>query len=173
MKGILIIPFCDIDTDITEMLVHELRRIFNKVVEAAENLNIPHYAFHNKREQYLSTAFLKVILDASYPEKYEKILGVTDVDLYVPELNFVFGEACDKAAVISLLRLRESFYKRMDDRKVFLRRILTEAVHELGHTFGLKHCNDPHCVMYFSNTISDTDRKGYEFCRNCRNKIGL
>jgi archaemetzincin len=102
---------------------------------------------------------------------YEKILGIVDHDLYVPELNFVFGEAGRKAAVISLTRLRQSFYLLTEDQNLFHQRVLTEAVHELGHTFGLGHCGNPKCVMFFSNSLMDTDRKGSEFCPACRDKL--
>jgi len=98
---------------------------------------------------------------------YEKILGIVDHDLFVPELNFVFGEASSRAAFISLTRLRQTFYRLPEDQSLFHRRVLTEAIHELGHTYGLGHCGNPRCVMFFSNRLSDTDRKGPEFCPKC------
>ncbi len=173
MKGILVIPFCDVGRDITDVLINEIGRIFRKDIEISRNLPIPKDAFNRKRNQYLSTRFLEEILNTSYYKDYERILGITDVDLYIPRLNFVFGEAYERSAVISLLRLRESFYKRREDKEIYHKRILTESVHELGHTYGLRHCHNPYCVMYFSNTISDTDKKGYEFCQNCRKIAGL
>ena len=102
---------------------------------------------------------------------YQKILGIVDHDLFVPELNFVFGEAGSKAAVISLTRLRQTFYRLPEDQNLFDRRTLTEAVHELGHTYGLGHCENPRCVMFFSNSLSDTDRKGPEFCPRCTKNL--
>jgi len=88
-------------------------------------------------------------------------------------LNFVFGEATTKAAVISLTRLRQSFYKLPEDREIFRKRVLTEAVHELGHTYRLGHCENPRCVMFFSNSLTDTDRKGFEFCLSCKDKLNF
>jgi archaemetzincin len=102
---------------------------------------------------------------------YEKILAIVDHDLYVPELNFVFGEAGQKVAVISLTRLRQEFYRLPQDQNLFYKRALTEAVHELGHTYGLGHCRNLHCVMFFSNSLMDTDRKGPEFCPECKTKL--
>jgi archaemetzincin len=96
---------------------------------------------------------------------------LVDHDLYVPGLNFVFGEASQKVAVISFTRLRQEFYHLPEDRGLFHRRALTEAVHELGHTYGLQHCKNPHCVMFFSNTLMDTDRKGPEFCTECKRRF--
>lgn len=98
------------------------------------------------------------------------LLGVADVDLYVPSLNFVFGEA-DPArgvAVISLARLRPTFYRLQEDDRLFLERVGKEAVHELGHIFHLKHCTQRICVMFFSNSLADTDLKENEFCHRCR-----
>ncbi len=102
---------------------------------------------------------------------YDRLLGITGADLYVPGLNFVFGLAKRRTAVISLHRLRQPFYHLPEDREVFSHRVLVEAVHELGHTYGLSHCSDPACVMYFSQTIADTDRKGPTFCAACHPEI--
>lgn len=74
-------------------------------------------------------------------------------------------------ALISVTRLNPEFYGEKPDRAKYYRRILTEAVHELGHAFGLPHCTIPTCVMYFSNSIDDTDRKGYNFCKRCKTRL--
>ena len=88
------------------------------------------------------------------------MLGIADVDLYTPDLNFVFGEAdSDRGvAVFSVARLHTM------NRDRFVHRAATEAIHELGHTYGLCHCRDPRCVMWFSNTLEESDRKGTGFC---------
>ncbi|RMD53346.1 MAG: archemetzincin, partial [Nitrospirae bacterium] len=95
------------------------------------------------------------------------------VDLYADGLNFVFGEAdiLRGVAIISLTRLHQSFYGLPEDRGLFIERALKEAVHELGHLYGLRHCPDPHCVMHFSNSLLDTDKKSYKFCAICRRKL--
>ena len=131
----------------------------------------PDYAYDHKRKQYLSTAILNTILGQKEVARYERILGVVDHDLFVPELNFVFGQASTKAAVISLTRLRQTFYHLPEDQTLFHQRVLTEAIHEIGHTYGLEHCRHPRCVMFFSNSLTDTDRKGLEFCRSCYSKL--
>jgi archaemetzincin len=103
----------------------------------------------------------------------DKTLGVIDLDLYVPGLNFVFGEADPGSGVcvISLTRLRQEFYGRAPDEELFLKRAVKEAVHELGHLYGLPHCTDRRCVMYFSNSLPDTDKKTRRFCERCKKAV--
>jgi archaemetzincin len=123
--------------------------------------------------QYPGAPFLAA-LAAARPPGDEFILGVTGVDLTAPGLNFVFGLADPggRAAVISLARLYPEFYGQPRDPRRFKARAVTEAVHELGHLLGLGHCVDPACVMAFSNSLADTDRKGPGFCEACREKLG-
>jgi archaemetzincin len=98
---------------------------------------------------------------------------VVDVDIFAPGLNFVFGEAdiTGKKAIISLQRLRQEFYSLPKNEELFHERVLKEAVHELGHTYGLKHCPNPACVMHFSNSLHDTDLKNYNFCPACKAQL--
>lgn len=101
------------------------------------------------------------------------VLALTTLDLYVPYLNFVFGEAhCPgKVALISLFRLNPEFYGQSADKQLFYERAVKEAVHEVGHTLGLGHCHHSLCVMFFSNSIMDTDLKRVEFCEKCKNEV--
>ncbi len=166
--GILLVAVGKVDRKVFDLIKDELKKTFNRPVWVGEGLSEPDYAFNPKRKQYLSTAILKFLFDQKGRTLYEKMLGIVDHDLYVPELSFVFGEAGRKVAVISLARLRQEFYHLPPDHDLFEKRILTEAVHELGHTYGLRHCENPRCVMFFSNHIKDTDRKGPEFCPKCK-----
>ena len=101
------------------------------------------------------------------------MLGIVDVDLYMPELNFVFGEAdvTHGVSVISLVRLRQEYYGLPKNEKLFLERALKEAVHKLVHTYRLGHCGDTGCIMHFSNSLRDTDIKGPDFCPRCKLKL--
>jgi len=133
-------------------------------------LPVPKLAFDKKRNQYSSSVILNEI--RAYASKHEKlhgVLGVVDVDIYVPELNYVFGEAYTpgKAALISLWRLKPEFYGENAGPDVFVSRALKESIHELGHTLGLPHCARSLCVMHFSNSIFDTDKKQSLLCDQC------
>ena len=165
--SIVLVAVGEIDRNVMDRLKNDLGRVFNQRVSVGKGMPEPDYAFDQKRKQYLSTAILKAMMRQKEYFSFEKILGIVDHDLFVPELNFVFGEAGPKAAVISLTRLRQTFYRLPEDQDLFHRRVLTEAVHELGHAYGLGHCGNSRCVMSFSNSLSDTDRKGPEFCPKC------
>ncbi len=119
------------------------------------------------RGQYHSSAILQKLERTSDPDA--RVLGVTSCDLYVPVLTFVFGEAQleGNCAVVSTARLKDEFYGLPAREDMFRKRLLKEAVHELGHTFGLRHCMDWRCVMASSHTIEHLDVKGAQFCRAC------
>ena len=131
-------------------------------------------SYDEKRRQYSSGTILLLIQALSSRTKLvNRFLGVVHVDLFAPGLSFVFGEAAfpGKVALISSLRLRPEFYSQPPDLNVFYERCLKEAVHEIGHTFGLRHCPRVTCVMHFSNSISDTDRKRTLLCDKCSSQL--
>jgi archaemetzincin len=133
-------------------------------------LPVPKLAFDKKRNQYSSSVILNEIRNyASKHEKFHKVLGLVDVDIFVPELNYVFGEAYTpgKAALVSLWRLKPKFYGENAGSDVLLVRALKESIHEVGHTLGLSHCPRSLCVMHFSNSIFDTDKKQTLLCDQC------
>jgi archaemetzincin len=149
-----------------------LSRELGADVKVGENLPLPESSPEGLR-QYRGEPFLAALAAARRPGD-ELILGVTNVDLTVPGLNFVFGlaDSGSRCAIVSLARLYPEYYGQPRNPGLFKARTLKEAVHELGHLLGLGHCPDPACIMFFSNTLADTDRKGPGFCRCCRELLG-
>lgn len=168
-KTLYLVPVGEVEEDILACLCRALAEEFAIRCEVAPTMPHPSYAYNEDREQYRSTPILRQIGRLELENAY-RVLGVVDLDLYVPELNFVFGQATTKGreAVIALPRLRQSFYDLPDDPSLFRSRAVKEAVHELGHTHGLGHCADRFCVMHFSNSLLDTDIKGHSFCPSCQ-----
>jgi len=150
-------------------LGHALPKVFPDTACSVfnEQVPIPADAFVQKRNQYNSSVILsQVKVFAASNAGFDRVLGVIDVDVFASGLNYVFGEAYTpgKAALISLWRLKPSFYGETAGSDVFVSRAVKEAVHELGHTLGLRHCAKGSCVMHFSNSIFDTDKKQSLFC---------
>ena len=128
--------------------------------------------FDPGRRQYNGNKLLKAVDDISIPGSV-KTVGLFSVDLFIPILTFVFGEAQLKGigAVVSIHRLHNRFYGLPEDREVTTDRLLKEAVHELGHTFGLIHCSQPQCVMNSSTYVENIDQKPAELCPLCQKSI--
>ncbi len=154
-----------------ETLKNQLSNNFpNFEVETLPALSDPSEAYDTKRDQYHSTRILVLLEKHIQTIQASRLLGLAGFDLYVPGMNFVFGEARrpGRAAVISTRRLKPSSPK---SPRLFGERVLKEAVHEIGHMLGLKHCSAVSCVMYFSEHIRDTDRKDAVFCEECRSEL--
>ena len=161
-----------IPNGIMESLRSEVNRIFNCPVGIGVSFSDLACAYNPERKQYLSSALIDS-LNALSKEGDERVVGVADVDLYAPRLNFVFGEAdiVSGVVVVSLYRLRQEYYGLPPDEDLFIKRATKEIVHELGHTFGLRHCSNPKCIMHFSNALADTDYKEASFCNKCCPRI--
>ncbi len=142
-------------------------------VRVADRLDDPAEAYDSRRDQYHSTRIVAMLEEHLHLTQFDRLLGVASFDLYVPQMNFVFGEARlpGRAGVISTHRLRP---KERDDIALLQERAAKEAVHETGHMMGLKHCDKTFCVMHFSNSLADTDLKKPDFCQDCelRLKVG-
>jgi len=125
------------------------------------------YSF--ERRQYFSTGFIEQST-AQTTNISGKIILVTELDIYVPVLTFLFGEAQlkGKHSIVSVFRLHEEFYSGVTNNELLFARTIKEVYHELGHNFGLIHCHDWDCVMHSSNSIEEVDLKGITYCKNCR-----
>jgi archaemetzincin len=173
VRCIYILPIGPIDGAVLRTVAQEIRLRLDYQCTIIQNLGDPAYAFEASREQYSSGRILKEILKnkrlCANSKSTVKVLGIVDVDLCTPILTFVFGEAQlgGTAAIVSLCRLRQKFYGLPPDPDLLLIRAQKEALHELGHTFGLVHCSNPRCVMYFSNSVRNIDVKTNNFCDSC------
>jgi archaemetzincin len=173
MSSILIVPIRPVDHAELTALVSPLSNAFELPVSIEEsNYLDPSFAFDTYRNQFNSTALIAALLERSEPFP-GKIIGITTVDLFVPVLTYVFGEAQldGRAAVLSAFRLREELYGLDPNPLVEQLRLLKEAIHELGHTFGLIHCHIPDCVMHSSTSAEEIDVKGKDFCEDCARMI--
>ncbi|MGA7159778.1 MAG: archaemetzincin family Zn-dependent metalloprotease [Bacteroidota bacterium] len=169
MSRILVVPVQPCDNDYVNALISPLNTIFRfpASVNAKEAVD-PSSAFDTYRNQYNSTAIISLFVQR-FKECEGKIIGVTSADLFVPVLTYVFGEAQldGPVAVVSAHRLDDTLYGLPPNRTLTIERLLKEAVHELGHTFGLVHCHDYRCVMHSSTTVEEIDIKSKTFCASC------
>jgi len=129
--------------------------------------------FDPVRSQYNANEIIKELVPLAHGE--DKIVGVTDLDLFIPVLKYIFGQAYlgGSAALISGHRLESSRYGMVDDPKVFFERLLKSILHELGHAFGLVHCLQPSCIMVSSTYVEEIDQKSDLFCKQCRSELRL
>lgn len=169
-KMIVLIPIGEVEEATLQTLKRPLTEVFGQRMQIGDRMPLPGEGWNQSRGQYLAPSLLAFI---PLPNSGNRVLGVVDVDIFAPGLNFVFGQAdiVEKRALISLQRLRQEFHGLPRDEDLFLERALKEAVHELGHTYGLGHCPDPTCVMHFSNSLRDTDVKGWNLCLACQGKV--
>ena len=126
------------------------------------------FSFDPHRNQYYSTLILENLAKKA-PSNAIKVVGITDVDLFIPIFTYVYGEAQlgGKACIVSTYRLKEGL-KFTEKNEIFVKRVVKEVLHELGHTFKLTHCPDHTCIMHYCRSIRDVDRKTNHFCRYCK-----
>ena len=171
-QTLAILPHGDHDPLFIEALGRSLSRRLALAHVTAKTRPLPVVAFDTARRQYSSAAILDLLAAQADPPGSLR-LAVMEPDLFAPGMSFVLGQADAEArvAVISLFRLREENHTRRRNPRLLRERALKEAVHEIGHLLRLRHCSNPGCVMFFSNTLADTDRKSGWFCAECRRRL--
>ncbi len=167
-----IVPFyCGSQRSLLEPLAKELMAAFSLPVERQPPGFDPEMAYDSARGQYNSRILLALLL--RHHQGPGKLLGVTDADLFIPVLTFVFGEAQldGRVALVSSHRLVPERYGLPADPAQLQARLAKEAIHELGHTFGLVHCANGRCVMASSPQLTGVDLKTARFCVDCRDAL--
>ncbi|HTZ95114.1 MAG TPA: archaemetzincin [Terriglobales bacterium] len=167
-----LLPIGKLDGRLLRDLAPALADTFGVACRIAPDPLDPEFAFHGERQQYHSSEILARMGSLVTPDCW-RVLGVAAVDLYIPILTFVFGEAQmgGPCAVVSLRRLRQEFYGLPDDSSVLRARLLKEAVHEIGHTINLIHCEDYRCAMAPSHAVEWIDLKESWLCSTCHGKV--
>jgi archaemetzincin len=172
--AIALLPLTRMSEKTLEELKEEIGNAFISRVEVLPPLpSLPEGTYDKKREQYDAANLLSHLSSKLKPAKADKAVAIGGMDMFAEGLNFVFGaaEKSGRFAVVSLYRLDPRFYGKLPSPEQFKERLAKEAIHELGHCYGLSHCKDKKCVMQFSNDIISVDTKGKYFCGDCREKL--
>jgi archaemetzincin len=166
--NIIISPIGDVTPDLLDPIGEEVKRIYGYPTEVLALLDDIDFAFHPNRNQYHSTPILEQLAQKA-PAGAVKVLALVEVDLFIPILTHVYGEAQlgGKACIVSTIRLNEG-HSYLNTQEPFLSRIVKEAIHELGHTFKLRHCQEHTCLMHYCRNEHDVDRKSDQLCRYCK-----
>jgi archaemetzincin len=169
MKLLHLLPIGNVDDGLLQELCPAMAETFRVSCKVLPVRLDPDFAFHGERQQYHSSEILHR-MQAFLTADSWRMLGVVAVDLYIPILTFVFGEAQmgGPCALVSAHRLRQEFYGLPADPALYRQRVIKEAVHELGHTLSLTHCDDYSCAMAASHAVEWIDLKEGTLCSGCR-----
>ncbi|MGD9119040.1 MAG: archaemetzincin [Desulfobacterales bacterium] len=165
---IVISPIGDFTPELLDRVRAEIKLLYGFQTDIRPLLKNLEFAFHTNRNQYHSTPILEQ-LALKAPPSALKVLAMVQVDLFIPILTHVYGEAQlgGKACIVSTIRLNEG-HQSLDTQEPYLSRIIKEAIHELGHTFKLRHCPQHTCLMHYCRNEGDVDRKSDQLCHYCK-----
>jgi archaemetzincin len=168
VNDLCLVPIGTVPAKALEWIESATAEWFPLPIRRLPPLPVPEGAFDAKRKQYQSVEFMKMLAQFA-PQGAYRVLGITDVDLAIPMLSFLFGQAQfeGQVAVVSLCRLHQEFYGLPAEDNLLRERTVKEVLHELGHTFGLVHCSVPTCAMSLATHIGLVDSKAEQFCARC------
>jgi len=174
LQNITLISFGYFEKDFLDSIVEEVTREFHFPVTIKEgHIDFSDY-YDPARRQYNGNKLLKEV-DTMYSSDSLKTVGLFNVDLFIPILTYIFGQAYlnGSTGIVSFYRLSNERYGMGGDEEILLNRVAKEVIHELGHTFGLIHCHNPNCVMQSSTYVEDLDQKSSSLCIKCRNDLAI
>ncbi|MFW6011618.1 MAG: archaemetzincin family Zn-dependent metalloprotease [Desulfosalsimonas sp.] len=169
---ILLVPIGPIPIYLISWLEDKLGAFVDCPVKVGRAVPLPRTGYDSQRQQYEAGAVID-LLAALECQEAERLVGLIEQDCYSAGLNFIFGQAVSggREAFVALPRLCPPCFGFEEDKSLYKDRVLKEILHELGHTWGLAHCEQPECVMRFSNSLQEADGKSPEFCHICKNKL--
>ncbi len=169
---IMLLPIGRIDVGSFDFVRRPLQEIFGRPVEVGLRLPVPKYAFNPTRKQFHSGAIMKRIEEARIT-MWDAAVGVSLEDLFVPEVPFIFGEAdrSSRTALLSLARLKSDSGSLEMRQDILHRRLISEAVHQVGLLRGLAHCPNNRCVMFYAAQVQEIDKRGSSLCANCKKRL--
>lgn len=171
-KSIILISCDHFNKELVDTIMIDIAREFKRPVLFKKfDFDISNY-YSPSRRQYDANRLLKVVSELSYPDTCKKI-GLYRVDLFIPILTYIFGQAIlnGNAAVVSFFRLRNEHYGMEKNNTIRNMRLRKVILHEIGHMFGLIHCHNPICIMRSSTYVEDIDQKEMLFCAKCRKEL--
>ena len=125
-----IVPVGDVAANILQQLPQKIAERFpgRQIGIATQGLAYPDYAFAPRRKQYQAGPILEQL--SRFGPHAQRILGVADLDLFTPGLNFIFGQAQagGPTALIALARLHPAFWGHPPNQQRFQERTINHTV---------------------------------------------
>jgi archaemetzincin len=167
-KPVGVVPLGEVSEIALKVIAAHISGYYKLSVQILPPLGHPDYAFHERRFQYDAGIILKALESVQF-KGHDKVIGVLNLDLFVPIFTYVFGEAKQggKFALVSLFRLDKNPDGHPSPSSLIFERAAKVALHELGHLFNLFHCREKNCLMHFSGGIQDLDETPMYLCRYC------
>jgi archaemetzincin len=171
-QQILLVSFGQFDKNLLRKIAGGVQAGLGLPVDVESGFTDLSRFYDPARRQYDGNRLIQFI-HSEYGKNNRKTIGLFRVDLFIPILTYIIGQAIynGNAGVVSLFRLKNELYGLKMDEKLLVERFVKEIIHELGHTFGLTHCVSPTCVMRSGTYIEDVDQKEAHFCMKCREKL--
>ncbi len=172
---IRLISIGEVDKNIISAVLSDISGVYSLRARFLGSITPPHEAYNQWRKQWDAEKILEKLSNTSGKHIDQTIpcIGITELDIYYNKLNFVFAleDPFEGTGIISIARLREEFYDNPPNFTKLVERTIKEILHVLGHLLGLEHCSKEFCVMAFSPSVNDIDKKEMRYCDSCILKL--